>query len=373
ESFEINVVAGAEVTAPASYPGDAPTAPSDALILGDIILQNGTTVINTSDIKLDRRQDFVWTQAENIGVTAGSWAKIDSTSDHVQDALDSVDTELISRDASGYVDQDLLADGTVDLGSSSQPWGAIWHKGDIRHDGSGTPVVGDATNHYNNGHFDSLKIYTQLEAHTGSPPLGDATNRFDAHLNAATVYTGIAASATGKYLGSASAQFNLFSNLITHYGALKGTVNFNTAKQIVVRIPLGTVIPTGNWGFAAVYYQNTTSTESLYYYFTVPEDVSLDAVRIRWYEATSANMAATLESLDEDNSPTTVAGPTTIGGFDANRWDSIGGGSLAEVIDRTTTTYRVKALTGSTNTQRVLGLELTLDVTDILAAALGSC
>jgi hypothetical protein len=54
EYFEIRVVAGAEAGSPTK-----PTAPTEGLILGDILLDETTTQINTGDINLDRRDDLL--------------------------------------------------------------------------------------------------------------------------------------------------------------------------------------------------------------------------------------------------------------------------------------------------------------------------
>lgn len=363
ESFELAVVRAGEF---AIGTNTKPALPADGRLICDFRLINGQTQIFTvGDIYTDRRQDFQIFSGAQIPISSGGWTFLSPATDDVQATFDFIDARILYLDASREMTENLVPDAAArDLGAVGQEWDlfleTLTPSASSRVDGNLIPKI------------------------TGND-LGTASLRWSAFADLVNLDGNLVTSASSRVLGnlipsagtealgSAALRWAAFTNTITHYGALKGTVNFDSAKQIVVRLPLGSVIPSGNWAFSAIYYQNTTSTESLYYYFTVPEDVSLDDVRIRWYEDTSANMAASIESLDEDNTPSTVAGPTTIGGFGANRWDSIGGGSLAEVIDRTTTTYRVKVVTGSTNTQRVLGLELTFDITDILAASLGSC
>jgi hypothetical protein len=119
EYFELRVVAGAEGIGPAR-----PAKPADAVLLCDIEMTVGMTQILNADIDITRRDNWVFTAADNVSVNSAGWTKILGSPANVQTSLDAVDTALISRSGAGEITQHLLPDGlTRDLGSATKAWG----------------------------------------------------------------------------------------------------------------------------------------------------------------------------------------------------------------------------------------------------------
>lgn len=118
ESYEWRVVSGVA----AATPGHTqPAKPADAILICDIELVFGQTSILNADIDTSRRDDFVFAAASAISVSAGAWTNIDSAVLNVQAALDSVDSELLSRDGSGDIDADLTFAAGTDVGTAAKP------------------------------------------------------------------------------------------------------------------------------------------------------------------------------------------------------------------------------------------------------------
>ena len=80
-------------------------------------------------------------------------------------------------------------------------------------------------------------------------------------------------------------------------------------------------------------------------------------------------MAAQVEKVALDGTVTNIGSAGTISGVGSPATDAILS-SAGEAIDRTTYNYRVKILTGSAVANRVYGMTIGYDITDILKAAL---
>ncbi|MCP4573331.1 MAG: hypothetical protein GY838_13330 [bacterium] len=118
ESYEWRVVSG---TAAATPTHTKPAKPADAILICDIELITGQVSILNANISTARRDDFVLAAATGISVSAGAWTKLDSAVLNVQTALDSADTELLSRDGSGDLDADLTFAAGTDVGTATKP------------------------------------------------------------------------------------------------------------------------------------------------------------------------------------------------------------------------------------------------------------
>lgn len=338
ESYEWRVVVGI----PAVAPGHAkPAEPGDAILIADIELINGQTTILTADIDESRKDTFVFTNADGITVAAGGWTKLDAAAVTVQDALDSADNELISRNGAGEIDQTILAeDQTKDIGSAAKPFGDVYAK-DILNDGLGTETLGTAGNPYNESHVETAFIQTKLEA-----------------------------SADGKVIGDATKRFNAFLNSVEYHGNLAGTFLFDAAKSVTVRVPPDQAMHVGAWTWNPANGWNcVTSPFILYWFFKPPHGAVLQSARIRWYQVTNKTMVAQLTSLDEDSVEANIGTPKTITANGANVWDEIDN-ALGEPIDLETKTYRCKIATATAEENRAFFLEITYDISDILKAAL---
>jgi hypothetical protein len=375
----VRVISGAEVTAPATT-GDKPSAPSDALIVVEILLVNSTTAITTAMLTgtddLARRQDFVWTTANKIGVTAGSWSNITSTVLNVQTALDSVDTELISRNASGEVDAALLPNDSVATGSASKRWTTVFGKTlnvstGIVAASNGLPA-GDATNRFE-VFTNTAKIYTAITANANGLPIGDATNRFDAHLEDAIIYSTLKASADGKVIGDATNRFVHHVNSITNYGALAGTHVFSAAKSVTVLVPVDRFVSLGGtdwaWNSTRVYLVTSVSTKVMRIFFRTLHGTTITSMRINWSQASGTGMSCILQKLNDENGPATVGSSKQITTIDGSvNWDTID--TYTETVDLSTSHYAVEVTSADNVAQHVYTLEMTYTVTDINKAAL---
>ncbi len=336
-------------------------------------------MINTSDIKLDRRQDFIWTDADKIGVSAGSWNNIDSTSDHVQDALDSVDNELIAREVDGDIDQHLLPkDSTYDLGAAANVWGEV-HGTDFTvyntlKASADQKVLGTAVERFT-AHLYDTTVYNQVIPDATGKALGSSGAQFDAHLRNATIYNALKASADGKAFGDATFRFVPHLKTVLLYDAtVANALKFSAAKSVTVMVPVTDfvelVASTWAWDATASWLECTSLGRVVHIHFRPLHGATIQSMRVRWAQASGTGMTAQIESFDEDNSPTSVGSSKTITTIDGTtNWDTIDT-SLAEVVDLSTTGYRVKITTNASVTHEVYMLEVTYDVTDALLAAL---
>jgi hypothetical protein len=374
-SWEVRVVAG---TAATTGTHTKPAPPSDAVLIVDIELDYGQTQIQAGDIDATRKDTWEFVDADKIGVSAGSWTKIDSAAAHVQAALDSVDTELISRDATGDLDQHLLPDGnTRDLGSASRVWGeahltditaynAILASADGKNLGSGAARFV--------GYFNTATIYTKLAAAAGGENIGDATKQFDANLYNVTAYNAILASATGKALGGASARFVAHLDAFTNYGALIGSVQFDAAETVAdILLPIHDFVSVAgtdwDWNSTRTYVQCSASGKVCHVYFKPLHGEEISSMGIRWAQSGGSGTQAQIEKIDEDNAPTSIGSAKTITTTDGTtNWDTIASG-LTDTVDLKTYAYRVK-VTSAAGVSWFFRLRITYKVTDILKAAL---
>lgn len=375
EYFEINVEMGSEATYGNAVKPDKPT---DSLVLCDILILDTHTDIQTADILFDRKDAFLWTTMDKIGVTAGGWSKIDSSVTEGQAALDSVDTELILRESDGDIGQHLLPkDNTFDLGAAANVWGD-GHLTDLTiyntlKASADQKAMGTATERFNAFLYDLL-IYNSLAPSADQKALGTATERFTGHLYDATIYNSLLASADGKAFGSASARFNAFVNSIAYYGALAGTHVFSAAKSVTVMLPVNTFwSPTGDWTWHATSPWLASTAGQVFIFFNLPHGVVLQSMRIRWSQASSTAALANIWRLDEDGTQTQIGGDKTMTIVDgALYWDTIDTG-LAHTVDRGVQHFAVRALTNAVVAHEVRACEATYDVTDILKASLYNC
>ena len=118
DSFLISFAEGAEA---ATGTATQPSLHATKRLIVDVLLYYGQTSILNADLDTTRRETAEW-PADRSSVDASGWTELSTDDATVQDALDEIDGKLISRDGSGDIDQDLLPDGTADLGSSSKPW-----------------------------------------------------------------------------------------------------------------------------------------------------------------------------------------------------------------------------------------------------------
>ena len=368
ESFAIKVTKGADAAASPSTP---PSAPSDELILCDIEIQDVTANIVNAMIDTSRRQDFQWTDADKIGVTAGAWTKIDSAVTEVQSALDSVDTELISRDASGYIDEHLLPDGaTRDLGSASYVWGEAHVTDETIYNSilaaAGGETIGSASKQFA-AFLSALTMYGDILPNSTGADLGSAAARFDAFLEAAKVYGSLLAGSNGIDLGDASNRFDAFLNLINYYGNLGGTFQFSSPQTVTLLVPVNNFESVNgtdwDWDATGAYLTCTAASKSVLIYFDALHGADIDTVEIRWAQASSTGMGASIASLDEDNAVTPVGSSKTITTIDGStNWDTIDSG-LAETVDLAAAHYRVGVSTLAAVAHKIYMLRVTYNVT----------
>jgi hypothetical protein len=283
ESYEIRVISGVAAGGGGHV---QPALPTDAILIADIELTFGQVAVINANIDESRKMTFVFAAADAISVDATGWTNIDGASVHVQDALDSVDAELIVRDGTGQISQALIpdGDGTRALGSGTKHWaaflgatelvGAFTLTGDttvgtansIKPTDASGQDLGDLTHRWDvyaslmdcsgAGTFGGLLTVTAGGASitgdiglTGSlivttggvdpaaatgQALGDATHKWDAFINDATLYGSITTDAAmrlngawipttdGNDLGSTTLRWDLLSKVITMYGAGMG-------------------------------------------------------------------------------------------------------------------------------------------------------
>jgi len=402
ESFNVRVIAGAEVTAPAVV-GDKPSAPSDALILVEILMDDSTTSITNAMLQtadaVARRQDFVWTTADKIGVTAGSWSNIDSTVLEVQDALDSVDTELISRNASGEVDATLLPNDSVATGSATKRWTTVFGKVVNVSTGlvaasNGLPA-GDATNRLE-VYTNTATVYTAIVAASSGLPIGDATNRFDAHLEDAIIYGTLVPDADDQDLGSATKRWALRSTAVTSYNStVSGAVVMSAAKTISRRIGIGRP----NQDAADWVWQRTLTLWSRTVTNTYKENATGPGAYASWditaylpdgaaikdlymtygIEVTSGAVTADMECYmmkrADTGVETEVGSITSLNTTGAWQDDATVFTGKTEVVAKATYTYHIvvrSAGTAGDIDTRIVGWLISYEASDIGLAALGS-
>lgn len=207
EYFELAVVAGAEADTGLAT---RPSKPSDAIVLGDVLLSTGDTSIATGDVDITRRDLFILSDADRIAVTAGAWTQIAPVTDDVQAALDSIDGRLINQNSSEQLTRDLIPDASGrDLGDATRPWDLFLY--DLTVDASG-------------------RVTGNLVPNTASgQDLGSTGGRWDLYASSldlvgnGTITGNLLPEATGRDLGSAGARWDLFASSLNLSGALTMT------------------------------------------------------------------------------------------------------------------------------------------------------
>jgi hypothetical protein len=406
ESFALYITAGAETTGTPS----PPSGPSDELILADITILDTTTVITNSDINYDRAQAFVYTTAPNIGINSSLFTKIDNTVTNVYAAFASVDTELISRNDDGEIDQDLIPDDDTlrDLGASTHPWGEVWAAGSIRHDGSGTPDLGDTGNPYNEVFADTVtagtvgadtvNIDTAIMPVTGDELIGDsgANEQFTGHFENLSIYTALLAAAGGETIGDGTNQFVPHLKTVRLYdAAIAGALKMSAVKALHRRFPLGNpsqLMTSIVWDWnrtltlwartlGNTWKHNATGPGS-YAIWTLPglpDGVKITSVDWTYgIEVTSgavtANAEVRLFKQTGTGETTTIASNTTFNTTGAWQDDVSVQSGLSESVDMDTYTYFIEVRSAGTAgdiTTHVVGFRIGYDADDIGKAALG--
>lgn len=319
ESYEWRVVAGV----PAGGGGHVkPAKPADALLLADIELTFGQVSILTADIDESRKDAFVYTTAAGIGVDGSMFTKLSVLIDDVQEALDAIDAYLISRNGTGYIDQDLLPTGGEDIGDGTHYWGDIYCKS-ILNAGLGTETVGLTGTPYSAGFFEDLEIQNSIYF----SPTRTVTKRK------------IPFGCIGSFLASAYTW-----GVSATIGArnIAGYLFCGTGAQDAMHIPL----------------------------VDLPNGVSLKECFITWFEGTTNTSTARLyrrNNIGVVSSMGPISTKTT-----ANAWDNEQSVALTapEVIDLDTYDYYILVTAPAAATPfYVVAASMTYDVFDIGVAA----
>jgi hypothetical protein len=242
ESYELRIVSGTAATGGSHTKPDLPT---DAILVADVELEYGQTTILDANIDETRKNTLVLATAATVSVSAGAWTEIDSSSQDVQDALDSIDGLLISTDSvSGRIDQALIPHASAtDLGSATYQWDAFLNDvslyGTLTVDAAALisgALIPDSDDAYNLGGpgarwstFRATSAYlgeltissggSIIPAATGQD-IGTSGARWDAYIEAGLVYGSLKPNATGVDIGDASTRFDAFLENVTVYGYL---------------------------------------------------------------------------------------------------------------------------------------------------------
>lgn len=397
ESFALYVTAGAETTGTPS----PPSAPSDELILADITILDTTTVITNSDINYDRAQTFVYTTADNIGINASGFTKISTAVTDVSAALYSVDSELISRDGSGYIDQDLIPDGdTRNLGAGPNRWGAIFANGNLTHNVAAPPYpdIGTTSKPYNEVFADTVTATTGDITTVNATTVGATTgNITTVNVDTVNVDTSILAVTGDETIGDGSKQFTPHFKAVRLYDTtVAGALKMSVAKSLYRRFPLSSpsqVMTSIAWDWnrtltlwartlGNTWKQNATGPGS-YAIWTLPD--LPDGVKITSVDwtygievtsgAVTANAEVRLYKQAGTGVPTAIATNTTFNATGAWQDDASVQSGLSESVDMDTYTYFIEVRSAGTAgdiTTHVVGFRIGYDADDIGKAALGS-
>lgn len=116
EGFELAVVMGAEAT---TGNGVKPPVPSQHLLLVDFLMTPSKTTVVNADLVFTRRDDFIFTSADNIGLNPAGWTRILNSPADVQAGFNEVDDALDNIIATTVTSDSVISDSVEIDGASS--------------------------------------------------------------------------------------------------------------------------------------------------------------------------------------------------------------------------------------------------------------
>jgi hypothetical protein len=376
ESFELRVVSGVAAASPGHV---KPAVPGDALLVCDIELVYGQTLVVNADIDETRKNVLVLFTASTGSVVSAGWVNLDNTALTIQDALDSADDELISRGATGDIEQTLTPDGaTRDLGTAAKEWGEV-HAVDVHVSNNILAVDGDetigASGSRFDAHLDDLGVYGGIYVGAGSPPIGASGSRFlAAFIETLTAYTKIAAGSNGIDLGDATNRFDALLNIATMYNTtIAGALQMSAAKTHTVVMPIGGAFWDTNapvqWDWRGQSgsfdgWRGLNGSAALYLPLTLPHGATLTGVEIDRRETTTTTGTAQLFEKAWGNVWTAKGSATAISSSAGWVVDAINV-TAPLAIDREANEYLIKVVPSVANDSWVRGLRATFDLTDL--------
>lgn len=326
DSFTITYAEGAEAATGTATP---PSLHATRRLIVDVLLYNGMTTITNLDLDHDRKEIAVW-PSDRSSVDASGWTKLSTDNTTVQETLTEIDGKLISRDGTGDIDQDLIPDGSVDLGSASDQW--------------------------LEAHIGTLTAYTKIAVASGvgTVDIGDSTDPFD----------------------------DLWIKKI-NIDTTAGTqaIDFDTGQtgDKVQKIGRATVMDSDNWNYtnASGYQVWQSAAHANRQYLAVSMDVHhgvlVTSIDVVWEQASSTtnNMQVTLYSVLRSTGARSSLGSVTIGTFGSQQddnWDisdfTVDNG-LYEYI------FEVASSDASAAICQIYSIRVNYTITDIMKTVLG--
>lgn len=325
DSFSITYSEGAEAPTGTATP---PSLHATKRLIVDVLLYNGMTTITNSDLDHDRKEIAIW-PSDRSSVDASGWTELSTDNTTVQEALTEIDGKLISRDGTGDIDQDLIPDGSVDLGSASDPW-----------------IEGHITDAYT----ETLHVDTKIEIESATVDIGDATDPLrEIFTKKITLDTG--GTPTQAFVYESAQSVSRYVNLAagTVYSADNWTYYDNSGVQTWESVP-------------------AAARQDLAIPVNLPNGATVTDFDIQWYQSgsTTNNMTVSLIEVDNVGASGSKGGLTTPSGFGSYATDN------ANIVDFDIDNenkyyfFQIRSSDATVATCRVKNIKVNYTITNLL-------